>query len=87
MRLTTWNAIHNQMVTKICGSVVVGSASSDSAGPTTYDTVIVDNPTSGSYTATLPAGSWTKVLDSTGGVSVAGTTSCGPMSVTVFKKS
>lgn len=55
--------------------------------PAAYDTVVVDNPTSGSYTVALPAGSWTKVLDATGGVSVTGTTSCGPMSVTVFRKS
>lgn len=87
LRLTTWDAIHNQMTTKVSGSVVIGSISSSAAAPTTYDTVVVYNPTTNNFTATLPTGTWTKVLDSTGAVSTTGNTTCGGQSVTVFKKS
>ncbi|SHN32838.1 hypothetical protein [Actinacidiphila paucisporea] len=74
------------MTTRIDGSVVIGSISSNASAPTAYDTVVVDNPTAGTYNVTLPAGTWTKVLDTTGAVSVAGSTTCAGQSVTVYKK-
>lgn len=86
LRLTSWDAIRNQMSTQVNGSVVVSSISSSAAAPTSYDTVVVYNPGAGAYTATLPAGTWTKVLDTTGAVTTAGTT-CAGLSVTVFKRS
>ncbi|HEY3478877.1 MAG TPA: hypothetical protein VGL02_08245, partial [Streptomyces sp.] len=86
LRLTTWGAVHNQMTAQVDGSVVIGRMSSNPGAPTTYDTVVVDNPGSGNYTVTLPPGTWTKVLD-TNGATTAGDTTCGGQSVTVFKKS
>lgn len=86
LRLATWDAVHNQMKTSIDGSVVIGSISSSPSAPTAYDTVVVYNPTSGNYNVTLPAGTWTKVLDATGAVSTTGNTTCQGQAVTVFKK-
>lgn len=86
LRLTTWGAEHAQMTTRVDGSVVIGQLSSNPATPTTYDTVVVDNPGSGSYTVALPPGTWTKVLDTNGSTS-AGDASCAGLAVTVFKKS
>ena len=65
--------------------VVVGSIASDATAPTNYDTVVVYNPGSASYDATLPAGTWTKVLDASGAVNATDTT-CAGMSVTLFKR-
>ncbi|MBM9503045.1 hypothetical protein [Actinacidiphila acididurans] len=42
----------------------------NAAAPTAYDTVVVYNPTSSTYYATLPTGTWTKVLDTPGAVNV-----------------
>ncbi|MFC5639952.1 alpha-amylase family glycosyl hydrolase [Kitasatospora cinereorecta] len=86
LRMTTWDAVHNQMTAQVDGSVVVGRFSSNPAAPTSYDTVVVDNPTGATYNVTLPAGTWTKVLDTNGAV-VAGDTACEGLAVTVFKKS
>lgn len=86
LRLTSWDAVHDQMSTRTDGQVVISAISSDAGAPDTYDTVVVDNPTGGDYTASLPAGSWTKVFDTTGAVSAADTT-CGSLAVTVFRKS
>lgn len=85
LRLTTWDAVHQQMATRVDGSVVIGLISSNPGAPATYDTVVVDNPASGSYTVTLPPGTWTKVLDTNGATST-GDTTCGGQSVTVFRK-
>ncbi len=85
LRLTTWDAVHNQMTAQVDGSVVVGHFSSSPSAPTAYDTVVVDNPTSAAYNVTLPAGTWTKVLDTTGATTATGTT-CASLAVTVFKK-
>jgi pullulanase len=85
LRLTTWDAIHNQMTATVDGSVVIGRLSSNPGAPTTYDTVVVDNPTSSTYNVTLPPGTWTKVLDATGTVA-AGDNACEGLAVTVFKK-
>jgi pullulanase len=49
-----------------------------------YDTVVVYN-SGGNINVTLPAGSWTKVFDTTGAVSKTDTT-CEGTAVTVFKK-
>lgn len=86
LRLTSWDAVHNQMTTRVDGSVVVGSISSSASAPTAYDTVVVYNPTTSDYNVSLPAGTWTKVLDGSGAVSASGTT-CGGRAVTVFEKS
>lgn len=86
LRLTTWSAVKNQMTTKVDGSVVVAMISSNPAAPTMYDTAVVANPTSSAYTVTLPAGTWTKVLDTSGATSAAGS-SCDVQAVTVFTKS
>jgi pullulanase len=85
LRLTTWDAVHNQDATTVSGSVIVSRISSNSANPTSYDTVIVANPGSSSYTVTLPSGTWTKVLDSTGAVSTTSSIAAG-QTVTIFKK-
>ncbi len=85
MRLTTWSAVHNQMTTRVDGSVVIATISSDPGAPTTYDTVVVANPTGSAYNVTLPAGTWTKVLDTNGATS-ASDTSCDSQAVTVFTK-
>jgi pullulanase len=85
LRLTTWSAIKNQLTTQVNGSVVVAQISSNPAAPTTYDTVVVANPTTGAYNVTLPAGTWTKVLNS-GGATSATDTSCDPRAVTVFTR-
>jgi pullulanase len=85
LRLTSWDAVSQQMSTRVSGSVVVGSISSDTNAPANYDTVVVYNPGSSSYDATLPAGTWTKVLDASGAVNATDTT-CASMSVTLFKK-
>ncbi|WP_152627515.1 pullulanase X25 domain-containing protein [Streptacidiphilus melanogenes] len=85
LRLTTWSAVKNQMTTQVDGSVVTAEISSNPAAPTTYDTVVVVNPTGAAYNAALPAGSWTKVLDADGATSASGT-SCDPRAVTVFTR-
>jgi pullulanase len=86
LRLTTWDAVHNQMTAQVDGSVVVGRLSSDAGAPTGYDTVVVDNPTGSTYNVSLPAGTWTKVLD-TNGSAAAGDTACESLAVTVFRRS
>ncbi|SEL51709.1 alpha-amylase family glycosyl hydrolase [Streptacidiphilus jiangxiensis] len=83
LRLTTWSAVKNQIATQVSGSVVVAEISSNPAAPTTYDTVVVVNPTAGAYNVTLPAGTWTKVLNAGGATSATGN-SCDPQAVTVF---
>jgi pullulanase len=83
LRLTTWSAVKNQMTTQVNGSVVIVEISSNPAAPTTYDTVVVANPTTSAYNVTLPAGTWAKVLNS-GGTTSASDTSCDPQAVTVF---
>jgi pullulanase len=85
LRLTTWGAVHNQVSATVDGSVVIGRFSSNPAAPTTYDTVVVDNPTGSTYNVTLPPGTWTKVLDTTGAVA-ASDNACASLAVTVFKK-
>ncbi|MEN1883351.1 alpha-amylase family glycosyl hydrolase [Streptomyces mirabilis] len=85
LRLTTWGAVHNQVNATADGSVVIGRFSSNPATPTSYDTVVVDNPTGSTYNVALPPGTWTKVLDTTGAVA-ASDNACGSLSVTVFKK-
>lgn len=86
LRLTTWSAVKNQMTTQVNGSVVVAMISSNPAAPTTYDTVVVANPTTSAYTASLPTGTWTKVLNS-GGATSATDASCDAQAVTVFTRS
>ncbi|MFJ4806623.1 pullulanase X25 domain-containing protein [Streptomyces murinus] len=85
LRLTTWSAIHNQLTTQVDGSTVIARISSDPGAPTTPDTIVVANPTTTAYAATLPSGTWTKVLNSSGATS-ATDTSCDPQSVTVFTR-
>ncbi|MFF1868528.1 alpha-amylase family glycosyl hydrolase [Kitasatospora herbaricolor] len=85
LRLTSWDAVHNQMTAQPDGSVVVGRLSSDPAAPTAYDTVVVANPTGSTYNVTLPAGTWTKVLDTGGSAAVAGN-ACEGLAVTVFRR-
>ncbi|MFG2820887.1 alpha-amylase family glycosyl hydrolase [Kitasatospora sp. NPDC048365] len=85
LRLTSWDAVHSQMTAQTDGAVVVARASSDPAAPTAYDTVVVANPTGSTYNVTLPAGTWTKVLDGNG-ATAAGGTGCDPQAVTVFRK-
>ncbi|MEV8099044.1 hypothetical protein [Kitasatospora sp. NPDC085879] len=46
---------------------------------------MVYNPTGSTYNVGLPAGTWTKVLDTTGSTS-AGDTACESLAVTVFRK-
>ncbi|QKW19390.1 hypothetical protein HUT16_10185 [Kitasatospora sp. NA04385] len=46
----------------------------------------MDNPTGSTYRVTLPGGTWTKVLDTTGAVSATGN-ACGSLAATVFRKS
>ncbi|MEY9877578.1 pullulanase [Streptacidiphilus sp. MAP12-33] len=86
LRLTTWSAVKNQIATQVNGSVVIAEISSNPAAPTTYDTVIVVNPTTSAYNATLPTGTWTKVLNASGATSSTGS-SCDPQAVTVFTAS
>ena len=86
LRLTTWDAIHNQLNTQVNGPIVTSLISSNAATPGAYDTAVVYNPGTGSYTATLPTGTWTKVLDATGAVNTTGT-ACASLTVCVFKKS
>ncbi|WP_405009463.1 alpha-amylase family glycosyl hydrolase [Kitasatospora sp. NBC_01539] len=85
LRLTTWDAVRNQMSTQVNGAVVVSSISSSAGAPTGYDTVVVYNPTDSSYTTTLPAGSWTKVFGTNGATSATGSVA-DPLAVTVFRK-
>lgn len=85
LRQTTWSAVKNQMITQVDGSVVKAMISSNPAAPTSYDTVVVANPTSSVYAVSLPAGTWTKVLNSNGAVS-ATDTSCDAQAVTVFTR-
>ncbi|MFE0460304.1 alpha-amylase family glycosyl hydrolase [Kitasatospora sp. NPDC058965] len=85
LRLTTWSAVKNQMTTQLNGSVVTAMISSNPAAPTSYDTVVVANPTGSAYNATLPSGTWTKVLNS-GGATAGTDTSCDPQAVTVFTR-
>jgi pullulanase len=86
LRLTTWDAVNSRVSTQVDGSAVVSFISSNANAPTTYDTVVVYNPGGSTYNVTLPSGSWTKVLDTTGAVSATGNT-CGSLTVTVFKLS
>lgn len=86
LRLTSWDAVHDQMSTRTDGQVVISTISSAAAAPDSYDTVVVDNPTGGDYTASLPPGSWTKVFDTTGATHATDTT-CGSLAVTVFRRS
>ncbi|QKW22670.1 pullulanase [Kitasatospora sp. NA04385] len=85
LRLTTWDAVNNQLSTQTSGSVITTRISSSPAAPTAYDTVVVYNPTNSTYTPALPAGTWTKVLDANGATSSTDTTA-GPLAVTVYKK-
>ncbi|MEV4641502.1 alpha-amylase family glycosyl hydrolase [Actinoplanes sp. NPDC049548] len=85
LRLTSWDSIRNQVSAKASGSVVVTSISGNAAAPTDYDTVVVYNPGTSGYTATLPPGTWHRALDSSGATDAAGTT-CAALSVTVFRK-
>ncbi|MFG5723982.1 pullulanase X25 domain-containing protein [Streptomyces murinus] len=85
LRLTTWSAIHNQLTTQVDGSTVIARISSDPGAPATPDTIVVANPTTTAYAATLPSGTWIKVLNSSGATS-ATDTSCDPQSVTVFTR-
>ncbi|WP_052390892.1 alpha-amylase family glycosyl hydrolase [Streptomyces sp. NRRL B-24484] len=86
LRLTGWDAVHSQMTAQVDGSVVVGRIASDAAAPTSYDTVVVDNPTGSTYTVALPPGTWTKVLDGDGAASATGDTACAGLAVTVFRR-
>ncbi|MEV6208257.1 hypothetical protein [Kitasatospora sp. NPDC051914] len=54
--------------------------------PTSYDTVVVHNPTGSTYDVTLLAGTWTKVLDTNGSSSATGTTACDSLAVTVSRR-
>ncbi|MET9904703.1 MULTISPECIES: hypothetical protein [unclassified Streptomyces] len=65
--------------------MVIGRFGSNPAAPTTCDTVVVDYPTGRTYNVTLPPGTWTKVLDTTGAVA-ASDNACTSLAVTVFKK-
>ena len=66
----------SQLATRVDGAVVTA----------TYgDTVVVFNPGSAAYPVTMPSGTWTKVLDTSGAVNATGT-SAGPQAVTVFRK-
>lgn len=85
LRLTSWDAVRNQQSTRIDGSVIVSTISSNASAPTAYDTVVVFNPTNGAYTVALPPGTWTKVLDTTGAVA-ATDSSAGSLAVTVFRR-
>ncbi len=78
LRLTTWGAVHNQVNATADGSVVIGRFGSNPATPTSYDTVVVDNPTGSTYNVALPPGTWTKVLDTTGAVA-ASDNACGSL--------
>ncbi|MFD0256937.1 alpha-amylase family glycosyl hydrolase [Kitasatospora indigofera] len=86
LRLTTWDAVNNQLSVQTSGSVITTRISSNPAAPTAYDTVVVYNPTNGDHNPSLPTGSWTKVLDTTGAVNTTDTTA-GALAVTVFRKS
>ncbi|GAA2954896.1 alpha-amylase family glycosyl hydrolase [Streptomyces enissocaesilis] len=86
LRLPSWDAVKAQAVTRTDGQVVISTLSSRESAPTDHDTVVVYNPTGSTYDVSLPAGSWTKVLDSTGAVSATGS-AAGSLAVTVFKKS
>ncbi|MFC8454088.1 alpha-amylase family glycosyl hydrolase [Kitasatospora sp. NPDC057223] len=85
LRLTSWDAVNNQLSSQNSGSVITTRISSNPAAPTAYDTVVVFNPTNSTQSPALPAGTWTKVLDTNGATSSSDTTS-GPLAVTVFKK-
>src|SRR5258708_39038291 len=54
LRLTTWDAINNQMSTQVNGSVVVSELSSNPRSPTSYDTAVVANPPTSAHNVTLP---------------------------------
>ncbi|MFG3091734.1 alpha-amylase family glycosyl hydrolase [Streptomyces antibioticus] len=86
LRLTDWDAVRNQMTTRTDGSVVIGHLSANPSAPTTYDTVVVANPTASTYKVTLPSGTWTKVLDTNGAVTAADN-DCASLAVTVFRRS
>jgi pullulanase len=86
LRLTTWDAVTSQISTTAAGQVVVARISSQASTPTSYDTVVVANPTSSAYTLTLPSGTWTKVLDGSGAVSATGN-SAAARAITVFRRS
>lgn len=100
LRLTTWDEIKAKVTTKLnagannaaginCvndtslpAGVVVNEIDSDGVGGA--DQVVVFN-NGNNFTVTLPAGSWTKVLDASGAVS-ASDALCEGTAVTVFKK-
>ncbi|GHH71952.1 type I pullulanase [Streptomyces sulfonofaciens] len=85
LRLTSWDAVHDQMATQTDGPVVVSRISSRADAPDSYDTVVVDNPADTDYSVALPPGTWTKVLDASGAVHASDRT-CGGLSVTVFTR-
>ncbi|WP_434597916.1 pullulanase X25 domain-containing protein [Streptomyces sp. A5-4] len=85
LRLPSWDAISDQVSTTVNGQVVTSAISSNAAAPTSYDTVVVYNPTNSAYSVNLPVGSWTKVLDTNGAVTATGNTA-GTLAVSVFKK-
>jgi pullulanase len=74
LRLTTWNAVNSEVSTRVDGSAVIVTINGD--------TVVVANPGSAAYQVSLPAGTWTKSLDTSAGASTAGA-----RTVAVFKKS
>ncbi|GIE26786.1 pullulanase X25 domain-containing protein [Winogradskya humida] len=77
MRLTTWDAVNTRHSTQVSGQVITSVLDST--------TVAVYNPGASSVNATLPAGSWTKVLDATGAVTKTDTTA-DALATTVFRK-
>ena len=85
LRLTSWDAVTGQISTTTSGQVVIARISSQAGAPASYDTIVVANPTSSDYAVTLPAGTWTKVLDGSGAVSATGS-SAAARAVTVFRK-
>ncbi|GHJ42161.1 alpha-amylase family glycosyl hydrolase [Streptomyces sp. TS71-3] len=85
LRLTSWDAVHDQMATRTDGQVVVSAISSRPGAPDVPDTVVVDNPTDTDYTVALPPGTWTKVLDASGSTHAPDAT-CGGLAVTVFTR-
>ncbi|KAB8165709.1 pullulanase [Streptomyces sp. 3MP-14] len=85
LRLTSWDAVQNQMVTGVDGSVVVSAISSDPNSPAEPDTVVVYNPTDADYQPSLPPGSWSRALDA-GGAADGSDTTCEGLAVTVFTR-
>jgi pullulanase len=80
------NSIHVANDTSLPIMVVASYLASNPATPAAYDTLVVYN-SGGDMNMTLPAGTWTKVFDTTGARSPAPTdTVCQGTAVTVFKK-